>query len=568
MSVELATLTGLKNDLRTFGAATKEITGTAGEALSKGDSFYIGTNGNFYKTASAAESVGTFSLDQETGLVLERDTYWQVKQATNSNGWIAGVLWRNYGSTNVGSKATNIHLFVINPSNGNIAFQEIWTGVYQYYNGSSYSPYVRSLRDVNVQFVDDTHIWVLHDESYINRDSSNNYNNGNLKIWSKVYTLNESTGAISGIRNESDTFASSMTSSSSVSGGYGYTLIWPGRNDTAFYKGYNFGQHYSFILSLDSSYLLSKNSLTYSNNQISQRSSDHQSLGYHHDETNNRTYLFTLSNPSATSFYYATSEQTLGSTTGAPDGTALVSYGSYSLIDNLYVGYGGNYNYNVTPKTNGVMKVFEIDWTSSTAITWTEVPMEIGNFPFSKGVSISTSPFDTTRNFPWLKIGSDYYFVAYQADKGEQTYEDVSGTTRTYTMYNAVVCKLTKDVPNSKYVLDFVCVIDDAVASFGEYPFSIFKDASNNIKVMAYRFDTVGGTSGSNFMYEVITYDITPYIAGGQAGASVNGVIKADVASGASATGIIEGQLADIAVPVGTSLNGWTGIGNNQAVKG
>lgn len=568
MSVELATLTGLKNDLRTFGAATKEITGTAGEALSKGDSFYIGTDGNFYKTASAAESVGTFSLDQQTGLTIERDTNWQVKQATNSNGWIAGVLWRHYGSTNVGSKANNIFLFVINPSNGNIALQQIWAENYQNFNGSGYYPYARTTKDVNIQFYDDTHIWVVHDENSINRDSNNNYSSGLLRFYSKVYTLDETTGATTGIRNESDTLTTGQTTSSSVTGGYGYSVFWPGRNDTFFYKAYTFGQHYGAILSLNSTYNLSKNTLIYNNNQISQRSSDHYSVGYHHDKTNNRSYLFSLSNPSASSYYYATGEQTLGSTTGAPNGTALVSYGTYSLIDNLYVGYGGNYTFNSATKTNGVMKVFEIDWTSSTAITWTEVPMEIGNFPFPKGVSISTSPFDTSRNFPWLKIGSDYYFVAFQADKSEQTYEDVSGTTRSYTMYNAVVCKLTKDVPNSKYVLDFVCVLDDATSSFGEYPFSIFKDASNNIKVMAYRFDDYGGTSGGNYIYEVITYDITPYIASGQAGASVNGVIKADVASGATATGIIEGQLADIAVPVGTSLNGWTGIGNNQAVKG
>lgn len=567
MSVELATLTGLKNDLRTFGAATKEITGTAGEALSKGDSFYIGTDGNFYKTASAAESVGSFSLDQETGLVLERSNGWQVKQATNSNGWIAGVLWRHYGSTNVGSKANHIFLFVINPSNGNITIQQVFAENYQSFNGSGYYPYVRTTKDVNIQFYDDTHIWILHDENYINRDSNNNYNSGTLRIWSRVFSLNETTGALTNIINQNDTLASGMTSPSSVSGGYGYSVIWPGRNDTFFYKAYTFGSHYSFILTLSSSYSLSKNSLNYSNNQISQRSSDHNSVGYLHDRSENRTYLISQSNPSATSYYYATSEQTF-TVTNAPDSNDLVSWPNYALVDNLYVGLSGSIDYNSVTKTNGIMKVFEIDWTSSTSVTWTEFPMEIGNFPFPKGVSVYISSYDTTRNYPYTKIGNDYYFVVHQNDKAEQYYETISGTVRSYTMYNAIVCKLTKDVANSKYVLDFVCVLDDAVENWGEQPYSIFKDASDNIKVMAYRFDDYGGTSGGNNLFEVISYDITPHIANGQAGASVNGVIKADVASGATATGIIEGQLADIAVPVGTSLNGWTGIGNNQAVKG
>ena len=562
MSVELATLTGLKNDLRTFGAATKEITGTAGEALSKGDSFYIGTDGNFYKTASAEEAVGSFSLDQETGMVLEHENYWQVKQAVNSNGWIAGVCWRSWASDNYGANANNIIFFVINPSDGSITTQKIYSSIYRYVSNSTYNPYARTIGDVNITFKDDTHIWILHDEREVRRDSNNQYNNGFIKIWSKVYTLNETTGATSGIKNESNTLVSGQTSSGSISGTYGYSLFWPGADGVFWYKGYAFSQHWNHKVTLNSTYNSSVSTSNYSNSAIASRSSDHYVAGYYYNEPNDRTYLFSTSNPSTASYYYGTSESSLN-VTGAPSGT-----GNFTLVDNLFVGTAGNYEHNTTPITGDHMLVYELDFTSSTSLTWTEFPLEIGNFPFPKGTGIAGNAYHQSRNFPWAKIGSDYYFVLVVGQPRDYYYEEINGSQTSYSMYDSVVCKLTKDVANSKYVLDFVCVLDDTSGNYGHYPHSIFKDSSNNLKVLAQKFDTVGGTAGNTKMWELVTYDVTPYIAGGQAGASVNGVIKADVASGATATGIIEGQLADIAVPVGTSINGWTGIGNNQAVKG
>ena len=568
MSVELATLTGLKNDLRTFGAATKEITGTAGAALSKGDRFYIGTDGNFYPTLGTDETKGSFTLDQQTGRVMEGNYNWSVNQDVNSNGWVTGVLYRSYGNTTLNTPNIVIH-WLFNPTTGNITTQQIFSANYR--SGStSFNPYHRSVKHALTHFIDDTHFIILHDETYVNRDSSNNYNGGTGRTYAKVYSLNESTGATSLITSATNNYLSSSTSSGNFDSGFGYSQFWQGDKHTYWYKVYLAGTHYGVKRTVNpTTYALSDSTFSYSNSSIASRSSDHNYVSFLHNDTHNRTYMINQSDPSTGSVYYYSDQEAGLTITDAPSSSDLGSYGSFTLVDNLYVGGHGDYASDQTPKVShlsGVMKVYEIDWTTSTNITWTEYPLEIGNFPFPLGRGIVRLSYENNNNRTWTKIGNDYYFIAFLSG-GESEYTTENSSTTATTRYDLAVCKLTKDTVNSKYVMDFSVVLDNVTMNREKIPFTILKTNSDELKVVAYDFTGDGGGTGNFEMYEMVTYDVTPFSSANVTGQPVSGNIKADVASGATATAVVSGQLADIAVPVGTAINGWVGIGNNQAIK-
>ena len=565
MSVELATLTGLKSDLRTFGAATKEITGTAGEALSKGDKFYIGTDGNFYSVLGSNETKGSFSLDQETGRILEHNYNWTVNQDVNSNGWVTGVLYRSYGDTTLSSPNIVIH-FLFNPTDGSLTTSTIFQANFR--SGStSYSPYSRSVKHAITHFIDDTHYIILHDETYINRNSSNQYTNGTGRTYAKVYSLNETTGAVSLVSSATNNFITNLTSSSNFDSGYGYSQFWQGDKHTYWYKVYLAGNHYGVKRTVNpTTYALSDTSYNYSSSQIASRSSDHSNVSFLHNDTHNRTYLFPQNSPASGGYYYNSSEASL-SVTDAPDATALGGYDDYSLVDNLYVGGSGNYVSNVITKVaDDSMKVFEIDWTNATSVTWTEYPLEIGNFPFPMGGSIRRYSYHHGNSRTWVKIGSSYYFVAHIA-QAETNYRSENSTTVTVNKYDLAVCKLTKDTANSKYIMDFSVFLENVTFNRLNHPFTILKTNADELKVVSYLYSGEGGGSGSYDMHEMVTYDVTPFSSDNVTGQQVSGNIKADVASGATATAVVSGQIADIAVPVGTAINGWVGIGNNQAIK-
>lgn len=567
MSVELATLTGLKNDLRTFGAGTKEITGTAGAALSKGDGFYIGTDGNFYPSLGVAESRGSFTLDQQTGRALEGNYSWHVSQDTNTNGWVTGILFRSYATSSLNTPNIVIH-WLFNPTTGNITTQQIAS--FNYQSGStSYSPYERSVKHAITHFIDDTHFIILYDDTRINRNSSNVYQSGTGTNYAKVYSLDENNGSTSLIISDSSNYISNLTNQSNFGSGFGYSQFWQGDKHTYWYKSYISGQHYNRKIAVDpTTYAISQSTTSFNNTQINSRSSDHNSVSFQHDDTYNKTYMFPQSNPSSSSSVYDNQERSV-TVTNAPTGTDLGSTSYYSLIDNLYVGLNGNYAHDQTPKVSNnpaAMNVYEIDWTSGSAITWTEFPLEIGNFPFPLGVSLNKPSNLNGNNRGWVKIGSDYYFVAH-VNVNEQEFTTENSVTTGTQRYSLVLCKLSKDTVNSKYIMDFVTVLDNVTTTILNQPCTVVAKNNGDLKVIGYDYTGDGGGSGNYEMLEMVSYDVTPFSSSSVTGQKVSGNIKADVASGATATAVVSGKIADIAVPVGTAINGWVGIGSNQAIK-
>ena len=570
MSVELATLTGLKKDLRTFGSEIKEVTGLAGDALSKGDSFSIGTDGKFYKLASDADTKGSFSLDQETGTTLDAIAAWQQVQVTNSNGWTVGLIYRASTTTTI-TTANQVFLVICNPNDGTVSTQQIYSSTYQV-GTTSFNPFYRAIKDANIFFIDDDHFVLFYDETKVNRSSNNTFNSGTGTLFGQTYSLNNSNGVASQLFSGSHIYVSGQTNSSNVNSSHGYSLIWPGNKYTYFYKSYVHGQQYDVRAIVNpTTFALTYATFANTDPAVNSRTSDHKTLGFFRNSTYDATTLVVLTNPSSSSnvYYNGSLTPTAGTASGEPAAVDLGGYSNYRIIDNLLVGGSGTYAGNANPKQSTdptSMAVWETVWTTATNHTWTRFPIEVGNFPYPNGANFKSYATSSSLNFPWVKIGSSYYYIMIVSDS-RNAYGYYNSVTGSSPQASLALCKLTKDVANSKYILDFVTDLEHAGISSTYQSVGLFKTATDELKVVSYNYVGETGTTGVDDVLEIVTYSASPFLPSVIQGEVVSGNIVADVALGALATGAVTGKIADINVPVGTALNGWVGIGNSQAIK-
>ena len=529
MGAELAMISSLKNDIRTFGGATKEVTLTAGEDITLADEIAIGTDGLAYKqeyngafTGTKASSYGfnNYNANESVSFATLPDgTPIYVKSIENGNN---NTQWQMVAM--LPKPDGTMHTITLRSAVG-----------YQY---SSPTNTYNTLIAPIVSVIDADHVLVSFVHGY-------RYYNGSAysaSAWVYSYVLKVDAGRtfLSTVQSSSTTaYSNAATSAFPRWGSYG--LSYERSSGVVRHNFYGNTYYYYEVTADPATYAITYATYTEAT-ELQGYSSNHYGYAITRQTATGSETLINLA-PTSTGNTAVTIHSSGAYTSRGSESTIFsgVSNATMTTIDDrLFVFDGETSSFIVEFDAAGVP---------------TKVPLTLPNAFYA----IINSPY--YRKSPFVKLGTDDYMVAFSKNEATQVYTKAD-TTGSYTMRDIGVYRLQK--VGTAYVMTELYTVPAAQAG-GFTPVVTEVGGTSLLIANAFnRFDTtIGGIICDTAVYTLPTVNTTKPVT-----APIYATALTAALAGSPARCVFYGAIADINLPAGAVKNGFTGLGNGQSIKG